>query len=94
MIQGNPKSCARMIHRISKYSGELLEDEDHPKYLHDLESMFSLIKKVELRNLQGLDVLAGMLSVIRKHHMKLDGEFATLLTNMLVLEGIAKGLDP
>lgn len=26
--------------------------------------------------------------------MKLDGEFATLLTNMLVLEAIAKDIDP
>lgn len=26
--------------------------------------------------------------------MKLDGEFATLLTNMIVLESIAKALDP
>ena len=26
--------------------------------------------------------------------MKLDGEFATLLTNMIVLESVAKSLDP
>jgi hypothetical protein len=30
-------------------------------------------------------MLKGMLRVIRKHRMKLDGEFATLLTNMLAL---------
>lgn len=35
-----------------------------------------------------------MLTVIRNHRMKLDGEFATLLTNMLTLEAIAKDLDP
>ena len=94
VIQGNPRLCANMIHHISKYSGELLKAEEFPEYLSDLEVMFSLIKKVELQNLQGLDVLSGMLRVIRKHRMKLDGEFATLLTNMLVLEGIGKRLDP
>jgi predicted unusual protein kinase regulating ubiquinone biosynthesis (AarF/ABC1/UbiB family) len=26
--------------------------------------------------------------------MKLDGEFATLITNMMVLESIAKEIDP
>lgn len=26
--------------------------------------------------------------------MKLDGEFATLLTNIIVLEGIGRSLDP
>lgn len=35
-----------------------------------------------------------MLGVIRDHNMKIDGEISILLTNMLVLESIAKGLDP
>ena len=47
--------------------------------------MFELVKRIELEKLQGIDVLSGMLSVIRNHRMKLDGEFATLLTNMLTL---------
>ena len=51
-------------------------------------------KHLHLRNLQGIEVLGGLMNVIRKHHMKLDGEFATLLTNMLILEAIAKDLDP
>lgn len=36
----------------------------------------------------------GMLEVIRKNGIKLDGEFATLLTNILVLESIVKNIDP
>jgi aarF domain-containing kinase len=35
-----------------------------------------------------------MLEVVRHHNMKLDGDISILLTNMLVLEGIAKDLDP
>lgn len=35
-----------------------------------------------------------MLDIIRQNNMKLEGEFATLLTNMLVLEAMAKSLDP
>lgn len=35
-----------------------------------------------------------MLNIIRDHNMKLDGEFATLITNMVVLESIAKEIDP
>ena len=35
-----------------------------------------------------------MLTIIRMHEMKLEGEFATLLTNMLVLEGMAKDIYP
>lgn len=35
-----------------------------------------------------------MLATIRRNKMKLDGEFATLLTNIIVLEGIARDIDP
>ena len=83
-----------MIHKISKYAGELLEEDQFPHYMKDLEDMFTLVKKVQLENLKGIDVLSGMLTVIRNHRMKLDGEFATLLTNMLTLEATAKDLDP
>ena len=35
-----------------------------------------------------------MLEVVRKHNVIIDGEISILLTNMLVLEAIAKDLDP
>lgn len=56
--------------------------------------MFKIVEGKDLKDIKGLEMLRGMLRVIRKHRMKLDGEFATLLTNMLALEGIAKKLDP
>jgi aarF domain-containing kinase len=41
-----------------------------------------------------MKLLTGMLDKIRDNNMKLDGEFATLLTNIVVLEGMARDLDP
>jgi aarF domain-containing kinase len=41
-----------------------------------------------------MELLVKMLDIIRQNNMKLDGEFATLLTNMVVLESIAKEIDP
>ncbi len=43
--------------------------------------------------MDGVPLLTGMLNIIRDNNMKLEGEFATLLTNMLVLEAMAKDLD-
>lgn len=40
--------------------------------------------------MEGIKLLAGMLDIIRQNNMKLDGEFATLITNIIVLESIAK----
>ena len=48
VIQGNPTECAKMIHRISKYGGKLLEDSEYPVYFQDLEEMFTLIRKCSL----------------------------------------------
>lgn len=59
-----------------------------------MEEMFKMVQGIDLKDVDGLAMLKGMLRVIRQHHMKLDGEFATLLTNMLALQGIAKKLDP
>lgn len=35
--------------------------------------MFKIVDETDLADLQGIDVLNGMLKVIRKHHMKIDG---------------------
>jgi len=85
-----------MIYNLSLKGGKQLQEINtfYKDYLVDLESMFSLISKTDLADLEGIDVLHGMLHVIRKHNMKIDGEISILFTNMLVLESIAKELDP
>ena len=60
----------------------------------DLLNLFSILNKNDLDNLPGVELFGGMLNLIRDYNMKLEGEFATLLTNMLVLEGMAKNIDP
>lgn len=62
-----------MIYGISKYRGCSLKQNEFPKYLVDLEEMFQIVKKKQLKDIKGLEVLSGMLTVIRKHRMKLDG---------------------
>lgn len=41
-------------------------------------------------DIEGIHLLIGVLNVIRENNMKLDGEFATLITNIVVMESIAK----
>lgn len=94
IIQGNSEACAQWIHRISMYEGRLLGASDHAAYLADLETMFRRVHQTSLDSLQGIVVLKEMLGVIRAHDMKIDGEISILLTNMLILEAIAKDLDP
>ena len=53
--------------------------------MKELQTLFGVLEGQDLDDLQGVELLTGMLNIIRNHNMKLEGEFATLLTNMLVL---------
>lgn len=59
-----------------------------------MKNLFSEIKDTSLKKIDGTKLFRNMLDLIRESKMKLDGQFATLLTNMLVLEAIAKDLNP
>ena len=58
-----------------------------------MRNLFSIINGADLDDLDGMKLFGGMLNLIRDYRLKLDGEFATLLTNMMVLEAIAKDVD-
>lgn len=53
-----------------------------------------MLESKSIFDIEGIELMVSMLNIIRSHNMKLDGEFATLLTNMVVLESIAKEIDP
>ncbi len=76
-----------MIYNLSLKGGKQLQDIPtfYSSYLQDLEAMFSIVSQKDIGELEGIDVLHGMLRVIRKHNMKIDGEISILFTNMLIL---------
>ena len=94
VIKGDPLECAKWIYRISMIDGKPLVENENKKYFDDLLVMFKKVHLTALESLQGLTVLREMLDVVRQHNVKIDGEISILLTNMLVLEAIAKDLDP
>lgn len=38
-------------------------------------------------------IFKGMLDILRNNELAIEGHFATLLTNMMILEGIGRDLD-
>ena len=83
-----------MIYNLSNYNGKKIKKGSFPEYEQELQEVFSKINNANLDNLEGMKLLTGMLDKIRDHNIKLDGEFATLLTNIVILEGLARDLDP
>jgi len=47
-----------------------------------------------LGNIKIGDVLNEVLSMVRKHHVRLEGDFVNVVLSILLLEGIGRNLDP
>lgn len=47
-----------------------------------------------LGNVKIGDVLGQVLSMVRKHHVRLEGDFVNVVISCLLLEGIGRNLDP
>lgn len=47
-----------------------------------------------LGKVQISDILSFMMSAVRKHHIKIDGDFVNVVISIFLLEGIGRQLDP
>ena len=94
IIEGNSETCTNMIFKLSNFEGNKIVEGKFIDYKDQLKKLFSVLDNTSIFEIEGINLLIGMLDIIRNHNMKLDGEFATLITNMVVLESIAKEIDP
>jgi aarF domain-containing kinase len=47
-----------------------------------------------LGNIKIGDVLGEVLSMVRRHHVRLEGDFVNVVISILLLEGIGRSMDP
>jgi aarF domain-containing kinase len=92
-LHNDSEKCAEMIYSLSTFDGQKIIKGKFDHYLSELQGLFSVLNHTAPEDLRSVDLLRGMMNIIRDNNMKLEGEFATLLTNMLVLEAMAKDLD-
>lgn len=62
--------------------------------MQDIEDLFSELCSVPLAKMNLAIIFRGMLDILRNNELAIEGHFATLLTNMMILEGIGRALDP
>lgn len=51
-------------------------------------------KTFSLANIKISDILTDVLSAVRQHHVKMEGDFVNTVISVLLLEGIGRQLDP
>ncbi|KAJ3305732.1 hypothetical protein HDV03_001140 [Kappamyces sp. JEL0829] len=93
---------------VTEFDGSLIsrlmvERSESPGLVIDFEgfsaSMQSFMGDIKhsalkLKQIEVSDILGFVFSIVRKHHVKLDSEFANIAVALLLVEGIGQQLEP
>ena len=82
--------AAKLFYTYAPAVGEV----DYPAFEAEVQSAFSALEGRALNDLEASQVLMGMMSVLRRHHVQIDPVFTVVNLAMLVAEGLGKQLDP
>jgi aarF domain-containing kinase len=91
--EGDGKLAAECALRFSKENSKLTEEE-RQAFIHDIILVFEERCQGYHTNVDVGHVLRGILSVIRKHHVRIDANYATLVVNALCVESLARRVCP
>lgn len=78
MLHGAPKHCCTDPHALE-------------------EDMHEIVSAIPLENLGRVDLgrlLSEVMNCVRRHHVKLESDFASLVISLAIIEGIGRQLDP
>ncbi|CAD8139695.1 unnamed protein product [Paramecium pentaurelia] len=89
-----PYECGKLMLQLAQYNQRQIEQKVQDKFMKEMQDLFTNVCKVPLAQMNIGQVLRSMLEILRANGMSIEGHFAALLTNMIVLEGLAKALDP
>ncbi len=64
------------------------------KFQEEMGKLFEVIQSTRLGEVKVGKVMQNVLALVRRYHVKIESNFATLVMGTIVLEGIGKQLDP
>lgn len=62
-----------MIYKLSNFDGKKIIDGKFDEYKTQLTNLFSVLDQKSIFDIEGITLMIGMLDIIRKNNMKLDG---------------------
>lgn len=89
---GNGKIAGRCALQFSKES--LLTEEEENAFVNDMDELFRERCRGYGTNVDVGHVLRGVLGLIRKHRVRIDANYATLVVNCLCVESLAQRTCP
>jgi predicted unusual protein kinase regulating ubiquinone biosynthesis (AarF/ABC1/UbiB family) len=71
-----------------------MADEEKAAFTEEMKNLFAQSCRGYGTNVHMGEVLRGVLGLIRKHHVRIDANFATLVINVLCIESLARRVCP
>lgn len=101
---GDGRSAGEAVLKFSSQTDGLKYDEDNyagdltleqrEAFVEDMVILFEDICKGYGTNVDVGEVLRGVLLLVRRHHVRIDANYATLVVNALCIESLAKRVCP
>jgi aarF domain-containing kinase len=92
--EGNGKDAADCILQFSAANADRLTEAQRDAFQDDVIVLFARECRGYGTNVDVGNVLKGLLTLIRKHEIMVDANFATLVINLLCIEGLAQKAWP
>ncbi|KAH8430339.1 ABC1 kinase family protein [Aspergillus melleus] len=85
--------AGKLMAQRCRQPGEVIDEDGFAmKVNHLVQNVKS--RTFALGNIRIGDVLSEILSIVRGHHVRLEGDFVNVVISILLLEGIGRSLDP
>src|SRR5690606_3113792 len=68
--------------------------EDYATYENDVSAFFDVFYGKALNEIEGGQVITGMMDILRKHRVEVDPVYTVVHVAMVVAEGLGKQLAP
>lgn len=91
--EGNGKEAADCVLKFSSANAKM-SDAEYRAFQDDVVVLFAAECKGYGTHVDVGNVLKGLLTLIRKHEITVDANFATLVINLLCIEGLAQRAWP
>ena len=73
VVEGNGEKCASLIYNLSNFGGEKILEGQFREFKEELRRLFSVLDTKSVFDIEGVQLLVGMLDILREHNMKLQG---------------------
>ena len=94
VLCGDGKKAAGLMVERSPLQGSVLRKEEFEKEMGALIHSVVKVTNFRLAEVRIGDVLRQVLTLCQRHHVKVDGAMARIVSSIAILDGIGRQLDP